>query len=445
MPQAKSTTGSKQTRRHDSTKSNASLAEQRQAATVYGALHQASKHASKHTVLTTSKQPAGRVATAECSPATVQNSIKQRHQCQPSTTGETAETTTGRQHAKRPTPPGRDARTRVPGANKTSPAATVCAGGKTIAVTAPQSFVRGRPVDARGAISLTHPCQDEERTRKSVRSVEQASPIGALNMRCSSPRASTPKNSGRAKQNDCESKTSSTLGTLTPPPSPGAASRKNGRPSTPRQHFTSPVRQPSPEQVFVAALPRNGMPTDKDAVGSIYAFTSPMSAQVRGCVKIGRSEGDRDHAISRIRQQERHWGPCQPMIVLATKYHKLAELLTHRALNWPDGSTVELQGLSCLKARCTTGHQEWFTWRRSAAQRQAKEIESEVQQSKAVGALATTTSRAASATGGDRKPVQEELFSRLWHNRAYPAMRWAVHAADSCKDVSSTSGSDDGQ
>ena len=235
---------------------------------------------------------------------------------------------------------------------------------------------------------------------KPVRSVEEASTNKPLNMTCSSPRYCTP-NSGGAKQNDYESKTSSTLGTRTPSPSRGAESRMNEQPSTPKQHHISATSLRTPKNKWVAGLQRKGKPTDEDGPGHIYAFTSPKLAP--GCVKIGCKKGDIFDAYSRIDQQKSCYKQCEPMAVLATKYHKNAEYLAHRILKWKDGPTEETR-VTCLGRH--ESHKEWFRWRQDTLSPQKKEME------------------------------PEERFSQLWHNHALPAMLWAVKVADSGKDRS---------
>ena len=256
------------------------------------------------------------------------------------------------------------------------------------------------PEDASEEQLLWDPLASTSLDEKPVRSVEEASTNKPLNMTCSSPRGCMP-NSGGAKQNDYESKTSSTLGTRSPSPSRGAESRMNEQPSTAKQRRKSPVSEKSPEHTFVMAMPRKGRPTDKDGRGHIYAFTSPKLAP--GCVKIGCKEGDIFDAYSRIDQQKSCYEQCEPMAVLATKYHKNAERLAHHILKWKDGPTEETR-VTCLGR--DESHIEWFRWRQDTLSPQKKEME------------------------------PEERFSQLWHNHALPAMLWAVKVADSGKDRS---------
>ena len=224
-------------------------------------------------------------------------------------------------------------------------------------------------------------------------------------------------------ENDYESKTSLTLDTRTSSPSRGDESRMNEQPSTAKERRKSALGLRTPKiKKRRAGLERKGEPTDNGGPGFIYALTSPKFSQCGGCVKVGSSEGNLADAISSIREQEPYWGRCTPKAVLATKHHKLADLLTCRILGWPNGSTEKLSVLTCGCSR------EWFTCQRSAAQTQAKEIESEMQQS-------PKTSRTASATGGDGESEEEEPFHQLFHEHALPIMLKAVEAADSATNA----------
>ena len=127
--------------------------------------------------------------------------------------------------------------------------------------------------------------------------------------------------------------------------------------STAKQRPKLPVSKKSPEHTFVMAMPRKGRPTDQDGPDHIYAFTSKSAPD---CVKIGCKQGDIFDAYSRIDEQNVCYDECEPMAVLATKYHKNAERLAHHILRWKDGPTEETR-VTCLG--CHKPHREWFRWR----------------------------------------------------------------------------------
>lgn len=109
------------------------------------------------------------------------------------------------------------------------------------------------------------------------------------------------------------------------------------------------------------------------------------------------------------------------LIVMATKYHKMAELLAHRVLDWRGGQTQELRGVACSLLKCSTSHREWFTWRRQAKQEQLALLNAAAE-AEAGRAPESQTSREAR--------LQSQLLDKLWETRILPAMLWACAMAD---------------
>eukprot|EP00117_Sycon_ciliatum_P001495 scpid31087/ scgid0711/ len=211
---------------------------------------------------------------------------------------------------------------------------------------------------------------------------------------------------------------------LTPPSSPTSKRKGAARGCGPKkQVVVSPNSGPlSPEKAFVMSLPRHGHPTEQDGPGFLYVFESPLS-HTKNCVKVGRSCGDRDHALSRVKGQERHWTSCTVKATMPTKFHKMAELLVHRVLDAASGPTVELRAVSCALPSCKTSHREWFTWRRAEAQQRRK-------------ALATRLANLALSKPALNDRIAAALLDAL-RSKVILVMEWAVRIADNLDNVPS--------